>query len=156
MPTASQDRCSIESYRDALITAGFRFTRQREAVIRVLSASREGHLSAEEIAQAARASDGLGLATVYRTLSVLEQIGLVKSIDFGDGRARYEISDSAAHYHHHLVCTACGRVEEVEHDLLQQIEEHVRARHGFTVRDHSLKLYGVCRACRDSDAVERS
>jgi Fur family ferric uptake transcriptional regulator len=150
MGVASEEHGSIEAYRDALMTAGFRFTRQREAVIRVLAGAGAGHLSAEEIAHAARATDGLGLATVYRTLAVLEQVGLVKSIDLGEGRARYEISDSPEHYHHHLVCTVCGRVEEVEHDLLQQIEEHVRARHGFTVRDHSLKLYGVCRACKDA------
>ncbi|NPV71413.1 MAG: transcriptional repressor [Firmicutes bacterium] len=139
---------SLEAYRDALTTAGFRFTRQREAVIRVLAGAGGGHLSAEEIAQEVRATDGPGLATVYRTLSMLEGIGIVRSIDLGDGRARYEISDAPEHHHHHLICTVCGRVEEVEHDLLHQIEEHVKARHGFAVRNHSLKIYGICSVCR--------
>lgn len=156
MSPLGEEHISIESYRDTLLTAGFRFTRQREAIIRVLAAAGGEHMSAEEIAVAARAPDGPGLATVYRTLAVLEQVGLVKSIDLGDGRARFEISDTRDHYHHHLVCAVCGAVEEVERDLLQQIEEHVMVRHGFVVCDHSLKLYGVCNNCRQRDKEGRA
>lgn len=139
-----------EQVIDEIKARGLRVTPQRRAVLRVLLDSESSHLSAEEIhARLKQQSEATGLATVYRTLSVLEDMGIVRSTDFGDGRARYEIADVSSHYHHHLICTGCGRVEEVEDDLLQQIEEHVMERHGFKVINHSLKLYGLCRHCRD-------
>ncbi|MGB9867555.1 MAG: Fur family transcriptional regulator [Bacillota bacterium] len=140
----------IDYVVEGIRAKGLRVTPQRRAVLMVLLESGNNHLSAEEIhARLKQQYEATGLATVYRTLSVLEGMGVVRSTDFGDGRARYEIADVSSHYHHHLICTSCGRVEEVEDDLLQQIEEHVMGRHGFKVLNHSLKLFGLCRHCRD-------
>lgn len=135
---------------EKLRNTGIRVTKQRKAILEVLINRNGNHLCAEEICQkAAETEPGLGLATVYRTLALFEEAGIVRSTDFGDGRARYELADVASHHHHHLICVSCGRIEEVEQDLLQQIESDVEMRHGFSVTNHLLKLYGLCKNCRD-------
>ncbi len=140
--------------KEILDAKGLRPTRQREAVISALAETERRHLSAEEIWQTvARGQKGIGLATVYRTLSLLESAGIIDSAEFGDGKSRYELCDRpGAHTHHHLICTRCGKVEEVEQDLLNQIEQFVESRHGFRIDDHVLKLYGLCSSCRGAPA----
>ncbi|MBD3246021.1 MAG: transcriptional repressor [Candidatus Omnitrophica bacterium] len=135
---------------------GYRMTLARQAALQVLSRTRD-HLSAEEIYQRVqRISPSVGIATVYRTLEMLTELGLVFKFDFGDGRARYELSrgPEAKDHHHHLVCTHCGRVidytdfidEEVE--LLNKTERHLAKKYRFDIRKHILQFYGVCNECR--------
>jgi Fur family ferric uptake transcriptional regulator len=140
--------------KEILDAKGLRLTRQREAVISALAQTEKRHLSAEEIWQTvARGQKGIGLATVYRTLSLLESAGVITSAELGDGRSRYELCDRpGAHTHHHLICTRCGKVEEAEQDLLNQIEQYVESRHGFRIDDHVLRLYGLCSSCRGTPA----
>jgi len=127
-----------------------RFTPQRRAILEVLQARSGEHLSAEEIYELVKkGSPGIGLATVYRTLDLLVDTAIAHRLDFGDGRARYELARHEEHHHHHLVCVECGTISEVNADLLQRIEEEVEAKNGFTVTDHHLKLYGYCRRCRE-------
>lgn len=88
--------------------------------------------------------------TVYRELAFLEKQTIVRPIDFGDGTKRYELTGGA--HHHHLICTHCGRVEDVELDRDVE-EEGVRlGKHkGFAVTGHSLEFFGTCKNCRPSD-----
>ena len=85
--------------------------------------------------------------TVYREFSFLEKQGLIRGIDFGDGTKRYEIASD--HHHHHLICTGCGKVEDVEleHDVE---EEGVRlgTAKGFKITGHSLEFFGKCKNCQ--------
>jgi Fur family ferric uptake transcriptional regulator len=127
-----------------------RLTPQRRAILGVLQVNAGKHLSAEEIHDLVKkGSPGLGLATVYRTLELLVDAAIAHRLDFGDGRARYELARQEEHQHHHLVCVECGTISEVNADLLQRLEEMVEAKNGFTVTDHHLKLYGYCRRCRE-------
>ncbi|MBN2096845.1 MAG: transcriptional repressor [Candidatus Omnitrophica bacterium] len=139
--------------------AGFRITIPREAILEVLSKTQK-HLSAEEIYLAVhRLHPAVGLTTVYRTLELLVHIGLVFKFDFGDSRARYELSSGpkGARHHHHLVCTACGRVidytdfidEEVE--LLQQTEKGLAKKYNFKITNHLIQFYGLCDKCRSKE-----
>ncbi|MFO8059486.1 MAG: transcriptional repressor [Bacillota bacterium] len=124
-----------------------KITAQRELIVKLLVKYQDRHPSADELHQLVRDVDpDVGLATIYRTLDLLERLDLVQTLSLGDGRARYELA-SGIHRHHHLLCIECGKIEEVDEDLLGAVEEAVLVRAGFKVVDHELKLYGVCSAC---------
>ena len=135
---------------------GYRLTMPRQAIISVLSETSE-HLSAEDIYLAVhKIYPNIGLTTVYRTLELLVQTGLVFKFDFGDGKARYELSEGpkGTRHHHHLVCTNCGRItdytdfsdEEVE--LLNRIEKGLSEKYDFKITNHLIQFYGLCDRCR--------
>jgi Fur family ferric uptake transcriptional regulator len=128
----------------------------RQSILDVLSKTSK-HLSAEDVYMAVhKIYPNVGLTTVYRTLELLVQMGLVFKFDFGDRRARYELSEGpkGARHHHHLVCTACRRVvdytdfidEEVE--LLNQTEKGLSKKYNFEITNHLIQFYGLCDSCR--------
>jgi Fur family ferric uptake transcriptional regulator len=134
---------------------GYRITAGREAIIEALSATHD-HLSAEDVY--ARIHDkypNVGLTTIYRTLDMLVNLGLVFKFDFGDGKARYELTEGpkGAHHHHHLVCTGCKRVidytdfidDEVE--LLRRTEKGLSDKYRFRIDNHLIQFYGTCTDC---------
>jgi len=134
---------------------GYRITAGREAILDVLSHS-QGHLSAEDIYMKVHPKyPTLGLTTIYRTLDVLSDLGMISKLDFGDGRARYELAEahSGAPHHHHLVCTGCHKVieytdfidEEVE--LLRETEKGLNAKYDFKITHHVIQFYGLCKKC---------
>ena len=138
--------------------AGFRLTAPREAILDVLSRTQK-HLSAEDVYMAVhKVYPAVGLTTVYRTLELLAQIGLVFKFDFGDGRARYELSEGpkGARHHHHLVCTNCGRVIDYtdfiddEIELLQRTEKGLSKKYNFDITNHLIQFYGLCDRCRSN------
>ena len=128
---------------------GYKLTPQREAIYQLVKSRKGSHLSSEEIFELLRDEQpGIGLATVYRALRVLEDMGLLHSLYLNDGKIRYEANDdSGDHRHHHLVCLDCGQVEEFALDLLGPLEQMVQEKSGFLVQDHSVKFYGYCNAC---------
>lgn len=131
----------------------YRLTPQRRLVLEVFLENREKHLSAEEVYQLSRQREEIGLATIYRTLDLLEELGFLSKINFGDGRSRYELMQDGlndeTHNHHHLICLYCGRIQEVEEDLLHQLEEIVEKKHHFSVINHNLQFYGYCNRCKN-------
>ncbi|MEW6244353.1 MAG: Fur family transcriptional regulator [Bacillota bacterium] len=136
--------------RDKLDTGKYKVTRQREAILQVLCHHKDEHMSAEEIYDRVRELyPDIGLATIYRTLDILTDLNMVHRLDFGDGRARYELVQDKPHHHHHLICLRCGSISEVKDDLLYQLEETVDREHGFLIVDHRLQFLGYCANCRD-------
>lgn len=92
----------------------------------------------------------LGLATVYRTLDVLSELGIIHKSDFGDGKFRYELThEDEHHHHHHLICMHCGSVDEFEDDLLESLEAQILKKNHFKVVDHDLKFFGYCNKCSE-------
>ncbi|MBI2874368.1 MAG: transcriptional repressor [Firmicutes bacterium] len=139
---------SLRQLEELLLHNDYRFTPQRRAIIEVFFDDGSGHLSAEDIYHQVRDKlPDVGLATVYRTLDILENLNVLHKLNFGDGRFRYEINQEGLHHHHHLVCLQCGQVSEVKTDLLNDLEEKIAREHGFNIVDHSLKFYGHCAAC---------
>ncbi len=135
---------------------GYRITGPRQCILQVLVESEE-HLSAEEIfVKVHQLYPDIGLATVYRTLDLLTQMGLVWKLDLGDGKARYEIvkGPHKKKQHFHCVCTRCGKVIDYEGfsreeaALLRKVKSTLADRYGFGVTSHSLRLYGICQDCR--------
>jgi Fur family ferric uptake transcriptional regulator len=132
-----------------------RWTIPREAIFGLLMKSQQ-HLSAKEVYALLQASNGdIGIATVYRTLDLLDKAGLVRKIQCRDGHLRYEYKrgDQSDH-HHHLICTDCGKIlnyrdfEKEELDLVRKTEEIMEKKYGFLVRDHNIEFLGLCKECR--------
>jgi len=133
---------------------GYRMTLARQAVLDVLSDSKE-HLSADEIYNLAKKKNpDIGLTTIYRTTDILSAQGLLHRFDFGDKRARFELSDSPKGHHHHLVCTKCNRIIDYddfiddEVKLLKQTESKLSKKYNFSIENHLIQFYGTCKDCR--------
>ena len=136
---------------------GYRLTMPREAILDVLSKSSK-HLSAEDIYLEVHENyPAIGLTTIYRTLGLLVEMGLVSKLDFGDGIARYElaIGPKGVRHHHHLICTGCGRVIDYtdfidqEEELLLKTERELSKKYNFEIKNHHLQFYGLCDECRN-------
>lgn len=140
-----------EKLKQRLKTGGYKLTPQRRAVLDVIIDNEGKHLSTEEIYDIVKQDcPEIGLATVYRTLQLLERMGVVCRMNFDDGCNRYElIHDEEDHQHHHLVCITCGNVEEVEGDLLEDLEGKIEDKYSFQIINHSVKFFGYCRKCRN-------
>lgn len=141
-----------EKFKQRLKTGGYKLTPQRRAVLEVIIDNEGKHLSTEEIYDIVKKEcPEIGLATVYRTLQLLEKMGLVCRMNFDDGCNRYElIHDEEDHQHHHLVCIICGNVDEVEGDLLESLEEKIEEKYDFKITNHSVKFFGYCSKCKKS------
>ncbi|MFX3623879.1 MAG: Fur family transcriptional regulator [Ectobacillus sp.] len=146
----------IERIKKQLHAASYKLTPQREATVRVLLENEEDHLSAEDVYLLVKEkSPEIGLATVYRTLELLSELKIVDKINFGDGVSRYDLrQEGASRFHHHLICTECGAVEEIQEDLLQDVEKKVEQTWQFKVNDHRLSFYGICKECQEKLAKQ--
>lgn len=128
-----------------------KLTSRRESILRVLLENKEKHLSAEEVYNLVKEkAPDVGLATVYRTLELFSDFDIIHSMDFGDGRKRYEYGDgdSKSHHHHHVICVKCGKILELDEDLLDELEFRVSRKLDFEVHNHQLKIFGHCKDCR--------
>lgn len=134
-----------------------RLTPQRKLVLEIFLENKEQHLSAEEVYRLSREKgEDIGLATIYRTLELLEELALLHKMNFGDGRSRYELTPpnmEQHHHHHHLVCLNCAEIFEVEDDLLQQLENVVENKYLFKIVDHNLQFFGYCSKCRQQQEI---
>jgi Fur family ferric uptake transcriptional regulator len=129
----------------ALDRAGYRLTEPRRSLAALIE-GRRGHFTASELVDAARQRRlGLGRATVFRTLDVLEALGAVERLDLPSGEHTYVICEPA--HHHHLVCSSCGRTDEVDDAGLRSVVRDIARRTGYQVDDHRLELFGICPAC---------
>ena len=136
----------LNRVKQQLQQSSYKLTPQREATVRVLIENEKDHLSAEDVYLKA---PEIGLATVYRTLELLAELKVVDKINFGDGVARFDLrKEGAKHFHHHLVCMECGKVEEIHEDLLPKVEERVESEYQFKILDHRLTFHGICSECQ--------
>ena len=126
---------------------GHRLTTARQAILEVLIVS-GGHVSADQLAEMVRAqSPQVGRMTVYRTLDLLSELGVIRPVYQGTGAAHYILM--ADGHHHHLVCTGCDCVIEFEECVLAEIEEVVSGRFNFQIQGHLLEFYGMCANCQE-------
>ena len=132
-----------------LKNSGYKLTVQRQTILELVAAQKEKHLSAEEIFELVKIEfPQIGLATVYRTIAILEKMKLLQRINLDDGCIRYQLADpNEKHEHHHLICEFCGLVVDMQEDLLESLEKKVMQKNGFRVNNHRLKLYGLCEKC---------
>ncbi len=139
----------ISKLKDNLKSQGYKLTPQRRAILDIIVASEGNHLTAEEIYDLVKVDcPEIGLATVYRTIMLLEEMGVVSRLDLGDNISRYElVHEEENHQHHHLICTKCSKVIEVEGDLLESLEQNIEEKYKFLIQNHSVKFFGICNEC---------
>src|SRR5918997_3364044 len=126
---------------------GLRITEQRKIIARVLSES-EDHPDVEALhARASAIDSGISIATVYRTLRLFEEAGILERHDFGDGRARYEAAGEA--HHDHLIDVETGKVLEFVDDELEALQRKIAERLGFRLVNHRMELFGVALDSKD-------
>ena len=145
-------------WQERLSDAGYKLTEPRRLVLHVMQQT-EAHLSAEDVyVRALKSKPSIGLTTVYRTLDLFTDIGVAQRFDFGDGRARYELTNSAQKpgHHHHLVCTRCKNIIDYDNfaqeelELMNRTEKELSRNHDFKITHHIIHFYGVCQSCRES------
>lgn len=140
-------KAQIRFLTDALAAEGYRLTAARKVIAEAIVSS-GGHCSADElVAQVHKMASGVGRMTVYRTLDLFCRLGLARPYYPRTGAAHYAIMDSG--HHHHLVCSSCGEIVDVEDCELQEVtQERIGDRFDFEVQGHLLEFYGLCSKCR--------
>ena len=124
-----------------------RVTGPRQAILEVLRSQRQP-LSIKEIFKALPSQD-CDLATIYRSMHLLESMRMVKRFEFGDGAARFELlAEGDDGHHHHLVCTKCSDVVELEECFPETLEKSIASRSGFKHVTHKLEFFGLCPRCQ--------
>lgn len=132
MPETRIERLCIEK--------GMKMTEQRRVIARVLSVA-DDHPDVEEVhRRSADIDDRISIATVYRTMRLFEEAGIVERHDFGDGRSRYE--EATDDHHDHLINVQSGEVIEFQNDEIERLQEAIAKEHGMLLVGHKLELYG--------------
>jgi Fe2+ or Zn2+ uptake regulation protein len=125
---------------------GYKLTRQRKAVVEVITQAHTRLSAADVYARAQRVCPDLGLTTVYRTLEILEQLGVIRRVHLDDGCEGFALA--AAEHGHHLICSRCQETIEFEDCNLTALLQRVSKQTGFTIQQHWLELVGLCPKCQ--------
>lgn len=148
-PALERARQNLDEY---MSKKGLRTTTQRTLILTTFFQAKTHPTIAELLEEVRKEDPRVGYATVYRTMRMLSEGGIVQELHFDEGVTRYEILDEQSH-HDHLICEECGLIVEFEESLIEQLQERVAAQHGFQLTHHKHELYG---RCRDLEAcVER-
>ncbi len=143
----SQRRQEMSELTSRLRGEARKITGPRQAILEILR--KQAHPLTNKEILAALPKDHCDLATVYRSMHLLEEMGLVKRFDFGDGAARFEmVCEGDDGHHHHLVCRRCTGVVEIEECLLREIEARIAEANGFKDVTHKLEFFGICPRCQ--------
>ena len=141
-----------EQFAIFLAKRSLRYTEERRAVVGAVF-EKHRHFEADDLLVWARAHrPRVSRATIYRTLELLVSSGLVRQMTFGDKSAQHYEQVLGIPHHDHLICLACGRVQEVFSANLESEQDALCARHGFEVHHHNLEVFGLCRTCRAAGA----
>lgn len=138
----------LHNFKELLKKNNLKFTIQREVILETLYNSDE-HLTPESLhnlIQAKFPDLKTGIATVYRTLSLLEESDMVTSLSFGAQGKKYELG--AKHHHDHFICTACGNITEFVDEQIEEKQRKIADELGFKMQDHSMQIYGICKNCQ--------
>jgi Fur family ferric uptake transcriptional regulator len=141
-----------EDWRDKLRGSGYRLTPQRELILRAVEEL--GHATPDEVhARVREQSEAVNVSTVYRTLEVLEELGLIRHAHLSDRAPTYHsVTD---HEHFHLVCRNCHRVTSVDPDVITLLSDRLRGEHDFVVDVGHLTIFGHCTDCAAAPAKEK-
>jgi Fur family ferric uptake transcriptional regulator len=139
----------LNDFKALLKSTGQKFTIQREVILDELYNSNE-HLTPEELynlIQQKHPDLKTGIATVYRTLSLLEDSDIVTSLSFGSQGKKYELG--AKDHHDHMICTKCGTITEFVDEQIEDRQHKIAEELGFKMEDHSMQIYGICGKCQE-------
>lgn len=135
------------SDQSELKSIGLKATFPRLKILDVFRKAEYRHMSADDVYRLLMTENvDIGLATVYRVLTQFEEAGILLRSQFDSGKSVFELN--GGEHHDHLVCTSCGIVEEFHDAEIERRQQEIADRHGFTLNEHALSLYGLCPACR--------
>jgi len=138
----------LEQFRSLLKNNTLKFTKQRELILNFLYEN-DDHYTPEDIyilLKKEYPSINIGIATVYRTLTLLEESGIASSISFGAQGKKYELG--LKKHHDHLICTACGEIIEFFDETIEAQQEKIAKQFSFKMTDHTMKIVGLCKNCQ--------
>jgi Fur family transcriptional regulator, ferric uptake regulator len=133
-----------ENFKEVLRKSGHKATPSRLAILGIFKKTKKPLSAQEIIDDLSRSTDQ---ATVYRTLKSLKEKGIIKQIDLRHNHAHYELADMVEH--HHLICIRCGKIEDVHHCGVEEIQSTVlrSSKHFAEIKQHALEFYGICKSC---------
>jgi Fur family ferric uptake transcriptional regulator len=135
-----------QTFIDTLRSHGFRITPQREMIIEAI-AHQGNHINAEDVfTLVQQRTQSMNIATVYRTLDLLVEQGLVSRIDLGEGRVMYATTQHGPHIH--LVCRRCGRIIDADQELLSALKDRLETEYQFAADLQHISLLGLCSSCQ--------
>ncbi len=138
----------LEKFKTLLKQNTLKFTKQRELILKFLYQNDE-HYSPEDIFMLLKKEHpdvNIGIATIYRTLTLLEDSNIVSSISFGAAGKKYEFG--LKKHHDHLICTECGKIIEFFDEIIEKQQEIISQKFNFQMSDHSMKIVGLCENCQ--------
>jgi Fur family ferric uptake transcriptional regulator len=144
----------LEKFKALLKENALKFTKQRELILKFLYEN-EDHYTPEDIYMLLKQQYpdiNIGIATVYRTLTLLEESGIVSSISFGAQGKKYELG--LKKHHDHLICTQCGDIIEFYDDLIEKRQQVIAEKFNFKMTDHTMKIEGICEDCQEEQQEE--
>jgi len=139
----------LEKFKALLKQNTLKFTKQRELILKFLYQHHE-HYSPEDIYMLLKKEHpdvNIGIATIYRTLTLLEESNIVSSISFGAAGKKYEFG--LKKHHDHLICTQCGKIIEFYDETIEAQQEKIAEKFNFKMHDHTMKIVGLCENCQD-------
>ena len=138
----------LTDFKNLLKDNSLKFTIQREVILQTLYKSDE-HLTPESLHHLLQNNFPdlkIGIATVYRTLALLEDSDMVTSLSFGAQGKKYELG--AKEHHDHMICTSCGQITEFVDEEIENRQDAIAKELGFKISDHSMQIYGICKDCQ--------
>lgn len=138
----------LDDFKKLLRANKLKYTKQRELILEIIY-NNSGHFTPEDIYNLIKKSYPevkLGIATVYRTLTLLEESNIVSSLSFGSQGKKYEFG--LGEHHDHLVCLECGGIEEFFDETIEKLQEEIAKKFNFKMTNHIMKITGTCSACQ--------
>ncbi|MCW1360759.1 Fur family transcriptional regulator [Campylobacter sp. US33a] len=144
----------LERFKKILRQGGLKYTKQREVLLKTLYHS-DTHYTPESLYMEIKKVEpelNLGIATVYRTLNLLEEAEMVTSISFGSAGKKFELANKP--HHDHMICKNCGLIVEFENPIIERQQGLIAKEHNFKLTGHLMQLYGICGACNQKSKVK--
>ncbi len=137
----------LDQFKEVLRKNNLKYTKQRETILDAIY-HYDTHFSPESLHKKIQelSEEKIGIATVYRTLSLLEHEGMVTSISFGVNGKKYEFGEKE--HHDHMICDQCGTIIEFHDEQIEKLQEKVAKSHNFKTTDHIMQIHGICAECQ--------
>lgn len=139
----------LERFKELLKHNNLKYTKQREIILQTLYNS-DKHFTPESLYMLIKENYpelNVGIATVYRTLNLLEDSNIATSISFGSAGKKFELANKP--HHDHLICKCCGLIVEFEDEYIEKRQEEIASANGFKLTSHLMQLYGICEKCQE-------
>ncbi|ODS50098.1 MAG: Fur family transcriptional regulator, ferric uptake regulator [Halanaerobium sp. 4-GBenrich] len=137
-----------EKFKRKLAENNYKLTKQREVILGTILGNKNWHFTAEDLFAAVKKKDeDIGMATIYRTLELMQNLKIINVHDFNEDSRIYELYSEESH-HHHLICKKCGKLVEFSDQDIDYLESELEAKYDFKVTEHKLRFYGYCRDCK--------